>query len=84
MSSEPILEATSAKAMGNSTILVEFSDSTKRLVDMSRYFDLPVFKPLKDSSLFSDFELRDGLVTWMDGEIDIAPEAMRRDGLPVS
>ena len=84
MTMESILEATSARITGDSTMLVEFNDSKKYLIDMSRYFGLPVFSPLRDQSLFSDFELRDGLVTWMDGEIDIAPETMQRDGEAVS
>ena len=34
------------------------------------------FMPLRDPKVLAEYELFHGVVTWMNGEIDIAPEAM--------
>lgn len=41
-----------------------------------------VFSPLQDESVFCDAELFHGIVTWMNGEIDCAPEFMYTNGEP--
>ncbi len=34
------------------------------------------FEPLKDEKVLKDFAIFHGVMTWMNGEIDIAPETM--------
>ena len=35
-----------------------------------------VFEPLKDENILKNFELFHGIITWNNGEIDIAPETV--------
>jgi hypothetical protein len=39
----------------------------------------PAFQPLRDENVFRAVQVDHGVVTWMDGEIDIAPETMYAD-----
>ena len=36
----------------------------------------PAFAPLSDEKIFKDCKIVDGVVTWMDEDIDCAPEYM--------
>jgi len=40
------------------------------------------FLPLKDEEILADFKIFHGVMTWMNGEIDIAPETMYADSYP--
>lgn len=40
------------------------------------------FEPLKDEKVLEDFNIFHGVMTWMNGDIDIAPETMYADSYP--
>lgn len=40
------------------------------------------FEPLKDEKILSEFIIFHGVMTWLNGEIDIAPETMYADSYP--
>ncbi len=66
-------------------LLVEFREGTEyRLFDFSRKFDQPVFAPLRDPAFFRRvrFDPEAGTAVWP-GEIDIAPETLYAEGLPL-
>lgn len=70
------LKVTSARAVGNSCLLVTFSTGETRLFDATELLDLPVFKPLNDEATLATFTIDHGILTWLDGEIDISPKAL--------
>ena len=37
---------------------------------------MPVFAPLADQKILDAFSIEDGTLTWLDGSIDIAPQAV--------
>ena len=61
-----------------------YADSSKELLkiqDAKPLFDAtilngPAFAPLSDEKIFKDCKVVDGIVTWMDEDIDCAPEYM--------
>ena len=56
-------------------LLLMFNDGTARLFDFAPLIEkYPCFAPLHDVSVFRDYSLADGILQWMNGEIDIAPE----------
>ena len=75
---EPVegIEVASARYAGNSIILVTFSTGEVRLFDVTRLLHMPVFKPLEDEAVVQNFRVEFGVLTWCDGEVDIAPEAL--------
>ena len=60
-------------------MLLTFTSGEKRLYDAAKLLKYPAFKPLADEALFVSAKVEYGVVTWCDGEIDIAPETMYRD-----
>jgi hypothetical protein len=74
-SSEDMIKIIDAKITGHRMMLLTFSSGEKRVFD-AQILNGEVFKPLDDNNIFSDFKISHGVVTWMNGEIDCAPEYM--------
>ena len=71
-----MLEVTEAKVLPHYRILVTFDTGEKKLFNMSTMLHYPVYQKLKDETVFKTIKIRRGVVTWDDGNIDIAPEYM--------
>lgn len=69
------ISITDAKITGELTMLLTFSSGEKRVFDASALTG-PVFEPLKNHSVFENFKIEYGVITWNDGTIDCAPEFM--------
>ncbi len=67
------------KPLPDMMMLVTFDSGETRLYDASRLLVYPAFAPLAEERVFMNPTIEHGVVTWMDGDIDIAPEAMYRD-----
>ena len=65
-----VLEATPLRG---GMLLVTFTSGEKRLFDTTRVSG-PAFKPLRDGSAQDTVRVEHGFVSWLDGEIDLAPE----------
>lgn len=72
----PELEIASARYVGNLQMVVTFTSGEERLFDATKFSDMPVLAPLMDERMLEDFSIDHGVLTWRDGEIDIAPEAV--------
>ncbi len=59
-------------------MLVTFDTGETRLFDASELFQYEAFAPLADSVVFKDYSIEHGTLTWLNGEIDIAPEGLYR------
>lgn len=68
-------EIISVKPLEDMMMLLTFSSGETRLFDAT-VLTGPAFEPLKDPEIFKAAELDHGVVTWMDGDIDCAPEFM--------
>ena len=64
-----------AQVLTGGIMLVEFSTGEKRLFDTTQLKG-SAFQPLQDEAILRNFELFHGVLTWQDGEIDIAPETV--------
>lgn len=65
----------SAKPLDDMMMLLTFSTGEQRLFDATVLVG-SAFTPLADEKIFKDCQVIDGIVTWMDEEIDCAPEFM--------
>ena len=70
------MTVTGVQDTGDYIILVTFSTGETRLVDCTELFSLPAFARLADKDAFGTMEVRQGVLTWLDGEVDIAPEGL--------
>lgn len=75
------MEITEALPLEGRMLLVTFSTGERRLFDASGLTG-PAFAPLADEAVFRDITLFHGIITWMNGAIDIAPETVYADSLP--
>lgn len=70
-----------ATALRGGMVLVTFTTGEKRLFDTT-LLKGSAFEPLKDEEIFENIKVFHGVITWMDGEIDIAPETVYSDSYP--
>jgi hypothetical protein len=69
------IKITDAKVTDKLMLLLTFSNGEKRVFDATT-LNGPVFEPLLDDSVFENFKVVHGAITWMNEEIDCAPEYM--------
>jgi hypothetical protein len=71
----PLPSVVRAEHRGGYKIRVRFNDGSEKTIDFSRWFNGPVFEPLRDPDYFRRFFLDGGTVAWPNG-VDIAPETL--------
>ena len=76
------MRVSSVKPLDDMMMLVTFASGERRLYDATQLLEYPAFQPLKDKAIFKATSVDHGVVTWMDGEIDIAPETMYATSFP--
>ena len=62
--------------VGDGIFIVLFSTGETRLFDATCLFGMPAFEALRDFSVLENFTIEDGVVTWLNGAVDIAPEGL--------
>ena len=72
------IKVTDAKPLRGGMMLVTFSTGEKRLFDTT-LLQGSAFAPLADEKIFSNPVLFHGVITWNNGEIDIAPETVYKE-----
>ncbi|MDD6570964.1 MAG: DUF2442 domain-containing protein [Thermoflexaceae bacterium] len=69
------LKIENIKVLPDMIMILTFSTGEQRVFDAT-VLSGPVFEPLKEPDVFSGAKIEHGVVTWLDGEIDCAPEYM--------
>ncbi len=69
------IQIISAKPLEDMMLILTFSTGEQRLFDAT-ILTGPAFRPLADEAVFRDCQIVDGVVTWMNEEIDCSPEYM--------
>lgn len=73
----PGIEVSGIKVLDDGMMLVEFSTGEVRLFDVTTLLDKgPAFAPLAEERNRRSAKVTHGFVSWLDGEIDIAPETL--------
>lgn len=60
---------------------VRFSTGEAKIIDFTPYLSAPAFLPLCDEDIFRQVYIDYGMTVWQNGDIDIAPETLYRDGV---
>ena len=71
---EPI-KVQQVKVLPDKMLLIRFNNGETRLFDATM-LEGPAYEPLRDENVFSEPEIDHGVVTWLQGAIDCAPEYM--------
>ncbi len=74
---EPVkdMRVSQARYVGNLQLVVTFTTGESRLLDLTEFACYPAFSPLQEEANARKFEIDHGVVTWMNGEVDISPDA---------
>ncbi len=65
----------SARNLSGYRLFLTFNDGSQRIFDFEPLIEqYPVFASLRDKDVFDRFDLDGWTVTWLQGNIDIAPE----------
>ncbi len=72
------IKVTAVKPLRGGMLLVTFSTGEKRLFDTTTLKG-PAFEQLADEEIYMNPTLFHGVITWNNGEIDIAPETVYRE-----
>ena len=75
----PLLTVKFVRPLPDYKLLVRFSTGEEKKVDVTSLLAEPVFKVLKDVSVFNTVYIDYGTVVWNDGAIDIAPEYLYKN-----
>ena len=68
-------QVTEAHHVREFIVSTRFDDGTEKYIDISQWFNGPVFGALKDPKFFKKFFVEAGTLAWPNG-VDIAPEAL--------
>lgn len=63
-----------ARPLDGYKLLVRFSTGESGVFDMEPILDTPAFVPLRDKAEFDRVYIDFGVLTWLDGDADLAPE----------
>ena len=77
----PDIKVKDANVLRGGMLLITFSTGAQRLFDTTQLTG-SAFEPLKDEKTLADFTISHGVITWLNGEIDIAPETMYAESYP--
>jgi hypothetical protein len=80
---DTLLDVVSVKVHPGYRLGLEFENGERRVFDMSPYMDKRPFNRLKDSPIFNCAHVDYGTVVWP-GNIDIAPETLYDDSVPLN
>ena len=72
------IKVTDVKPLRGGMMIVTFSTGEKRLLDTT-LLSGSAFKPLADEKIFNNPIIFHGVITWNNGQIDIAPETVYRN-----
>ena len=77
------IKVTEVKPLRGRMLMVTFSTGEKRLFDAT-LLKGSAFAPLADDRIFNNPVLFHGVITWNNGEIDIAPETVYQESYAYS
>lgn len=76
----PMKKVIYAEYRGKQIIRIALNTGEIVDVDFSHGFEGSAFNPLKEESILRNFEIQHGVLTWCDGNVDVAPEYLLEVG----
>ncbi len=80
----PPIKISGVRPLDGYRLWLRFNTGEIRTFDFTPLLSEPAFVPLRDPAVFRGVYLDYGATVWNDGEIDIAPEYLYENAVPVS
>ena len=77
---EPVIKVCGVRPLDDFKLWVRFNTGEAKIFDFKPFLDYPAFAPLADKDVFRAVYIDYGVTVWNDGNIDIAPETLYREG----
>lgn len=77
----PVMKVSGVRPLEGHRLWVRFNTGEVRIVDFKPLLEEPAFTALRDEKTFREVYIDYGVTVWLDGEIDIAPEALYEQGV---
>ena len=77
----PAIKVSGVRPLDDFRLWVRFNTGETKVFDFKPLLDKPAFAPLADKAVFDGVYIDYGVTVWNDGDIDIAPEALYKDGV---
>jgi hypothetical protein len=71
----PDIRVAGVRDVGNRCLVVTFTSGEERLLDTTELLSMSAFAPLSDPAVAASAKVDRGVLTWLDGAVDLAPEA---------
>jgi len=78
-----MIKVISVRPLGDYRLWLRFSTGEEKEFDFKPFLNAKCYKPLNDEDVFNSVYIDYGVTVWNDGDIDIAPERLYQDGVPV-
>lgn len=76
------LSVKKVKILDELYMIVEFSTGEQRILDATVLLKYPAYRKLREKEVFSSAAVDDGVLVWLDGEIDIGTTTLYNLSLP--
>lgn len=70
------ITAKEIKILDDMILKITFSNDEIKLFDVKQLLSMPAFQTLKNKEIFENPTIEYGVITWDNGNIDIAPETL--------
>lgn len=77
----PAIKVCGVRPLEDFRLWVRFNTGEAKIFDFNPLLSKPAFAPLSDKAVFNAVYIDYGVTVWNDGDIDIAPETLYRDGV---
>jgi hypothetical protein len=79
----PLIRVIFVKPLEDYKLYLLFSNGEYRIFDCEVLFKYKVYEPLKEKNVFDSVYVDHGIVSWLDGAIDIDPDWIYEDAVLV-
>jgi hypothetical protein len=77
----PVIKVSGIRPLDDYRLWVRFSTGEAKVFNFKPLLDTPAFAPLTEKSVFNNVYIDYGVPVWNDGDIDISPEVLYKDGV---
>ncbi|MGZ8158665.1 MAG: DUF2442 domain-containing protein [Methylobacter sp.] len=77
------IDVVAVKTKSDFQLELEFANGERRLFDMKPLLKMKPWNRITSIRLFEQIHINYGTVTWAGGEIDIAPETLYDESVPI-